>query len=433
MTAQVRVSQLRIGVIQPRLDGQGGAEKYGAYCIQMLRERFGPDRVDVISEHEVDPARIEAAFDLRLDGVRFLHEPECNPVPSSAGGVRGRLERAAQLRGYEALTRRYDLLLANTIALPLRSAARRSTVICHFPVVRGERVDATIPHRGLASLASSSSRTQREIRSRLDSWSNLITSSRFAQGWIRRYWDREALVLNPPVSTPNPADLLPADQRKRWIVGIGFFERPTGLDGTTWSYKRQELMIETFKGLCERGLAGWELHLAGHVLPPTPDTWSYVEDLRRSLEGYPVHVHPSCPFSELRDLFRQSSLFWHAAGYGLDEESSPERMEHFGMVTVEAMSWGLVPVVINRGGQPEIVEPGRSGLLWSTLDEWREQTLRLCADDAERIRLSSAARARADHFSLDRFRREFLTFVEGELTDLGLPRASTQAHGRSPA
>ena len=62
--------------------------------------------------------------------------------------------------------------------------------------------------------------------------------------------------------------------------------------------------------------------------------------------------------SRLRQLYAQARIFWHAAGYGECDER-PELSEHFGMATVEAMSAGCIPVVINKGGQPEIVEHGR--------------------------------------------------------------------------
>jgi hypothetical protein len=58
---------------------------------------------------------------------------------------------------------------------------------------------------------------------------------------------------------------------------------------------------------------------------------------------------------------------WHATGYGFDAEQYPAKQEHFGMTTVEAMSAGAVPVVLNTGGQREIVTHGDDGFLWGEL------------------------------------------------------------------
>jgi glycosyltransferase involved in cell wall biosynthesis len=111
------------------------------------------------------------------------------------------------------------------------------------------------------------------------------------------------------------------------------------------------------------------------------------------------------------DLYGRARLFWHAAGFG-SADSSPESSEHFGISTVEAMSAGAVPIVINKGGQPEIVEHGVSGFLWNTLDELREYTRLLAADEPLRLRMSNAARERAELFSRSRFVGEFTRLVD---------------------
>ncbi|MBU4190339.1 MAG: glycosyltransferase, partial [Candidatus Thermoplasmatota archaeon] len=62
-----------------------------------------------------------------------------------------------------------------------------------------------------------------------------------------------------------------------------------------------------------------------------------------------------------------------AAGFGVDEEKEPEKVEHFGITTVEAAAAGCVPVVIRKGGQPEIVKEGINGLLWEKEEELIEK------------------------------------------------------------
>ncbi len=56
-------------------------------------------------------------------------------------------------------------------------------------------------------------------------------------------------------------------------------------------------------------------------------------------------------------------------------------MEHFGITTGEAMSAGCVPVVINKGGQPEIVRDGVDGFVWNDSRELKEITLKLITDE----------------------------------------------------
>jgi glycosyltransferase involved in cell wall biosynthesis len=105
----------------------------------------------------------------------------------------------------------------------------------------------------------------------------------------------------------------------------------------------------------------------------------------------------------LRDLYGRASIYWHAAGLGEDVERHPDRYEHFGITTVEAMSAGAVPVVIDAAGQVEIVQQGVSGYRFATLDGLVRHTEHLIADPRWREQLSRAAEARARDFGWDSF------------------------------
>ena len=100
-------------------------------------------------------------------------------------------------------------------------------------------------------------------------------------------------------------------------------------------------------------------------------TAAYLDQIRAAAEGLPVVLHPDATGAELRALYGRASIFWHAAGLGEDTERHPDRYEHFGITTVEAMSAGAVPVVIDAAGQVEIVEQGVSGYRFAGLDGLR--------------------------------------------------------------
>jgi glycosyltransferase involved in cell wall biosynthesis len=133
-------------------------------------------------------------------------------------------------------------------------------------------------------------------------------------------------------------------------------------------------MIVAFRDLLDKGaLDGWSYATAGG-LRDDPDERVYFERVRRAAADSSVQVLPNLERERLLDLYGEAKVFWHAAGLGEDEEARPEWTEHFGIVTVEAMAAGCVPVVIRKGGQPEIVEHGVSGFLWDTLGELKEST-----------------------------------------------------------
>jgi glycosyltransferase involved in cell wall biosynthesis len=105
----------------------------------------------------------------------------------------------------------------------------------------------------------------------------------------------------------------------------------------------------------------------------------------------------------VRGLFERARIFWHATGLDDDTDNHPQLAEHFGIATVEAMAAGCVPVVINKGGQTEIVRHGETGFLWNTLAELKSYTQRLVDDTLLWQRMSTAARQRAQGFARGRF------------------------------
>ena len=101
-----------------------------------------------------------------------------------------------------------------------------------------------------------------------------------------------------------------------------------------------------------------------------------LDSLKQRVGNLPVEIMPNPDFIKLKDLYSRARFFWHAAGYGIDEMREPEKVEHFGMTTVEAMSAGCVPIVISKGGQKEIITPD-SGFLVDTPGEISKTTLSL--------------------------------------------------------
>ena len=120
------------------------------------------------------------------------------------------------------------------------------------------------------------------------------------------------------------------------------------------------------------------------------------DEIRSAAVGLPVTLHPDASGAELRDLYGRASIFWHAAGLGEDPDRHPDRYEHFGITTVEAMSAGAVPVVIDAAGQIEIVEQGVSGYRFAGVEGLVANTELLIADPAWRATLAAARAERPE-------------------------------------
>jgi glycosyltransferase involved in cell wall biosynthesis len=235
----------------------------------------------------------------------------------------------------------------------------------------------------------------------LDTYDAILANSAYTQGWVKRLWGRDSEVFHPPVT------LVPRGTKEPVILSVGRFLLP----GTGHNKKQLE-MVEAFRRLYERGAHGWQFHLVGGCLP---EHAAYLGQIRAAAEGLPVVLHPDASGADLRALYGRASIFWHAAGLDEHIERHPDRHEHFGITTVEAMSAGAVPVVIDAAGQVEIVEQGVSGYRFGSLEGLVAHTERLIADPRWRTTLSTAAERRAEAFGWD----AFVTRVGHEVARLG--------------
>jgi glycosyltransferase involved in cell wall biosynthesis len=221
----------------------------------------------------------------------------------------------------------------------------------------------------------------------MESYDDFWTISQYSQEWLWRWWRRHSKVLYPPVSV----DEFHQGNKQKWILSVGRFFAGS-------HNKKQIEMIETFSQLIQKGLEGWELHLVGGT-SDKPKHKEYFDKVREAAQGLPVVLHPNMPFADLKQLYAHSTIYWHATGLDEDKRLSPERFEHFGIVIVEAMAAGAIPIVFNYGGPTEIVRHQHSGLLWNNRTEWTQQTLWLVNDVKACERLSSNAVARSKAFS----------------------------------
>ncbi|HEY3142235.1 MAG TPA: glycosyltransferase [Acidimicrobiales bacterium] len=230
------------------------------------------------------------------------------------------------------------------------------------------------------------------------SYGALVSNSEFTKGWVKRWWDCDSEVLFPPVV------LHKAQAKEPMILNVGRF-----FDSKHGHSKKQLELVQAFRNLCDRGVEGWSLHLVGGLVSVGQEYFDRVSGLA---EGYPVELHPNASGEELEALYGRASIYWHASGFGEDAQRNPDRLEHFGITTAEAMSAGAVPVVIGLAGQLETVRHGIDGFHFRTLDELVQRTQTLTKDDALRAEMSAAAQARAKEFSVEAFEGRLRSIVE---------------------
>jgi glycosyltransferase involved in cell wall biosynthesis len=220
----------------------------------------------------------------------------------------------------------------------------------------------------------------------------IFCNSKFTKNFVDKAYKVSSKLLYPPVSIYGVSS-----KKENIILHVGRFRV---MNVRNKDYKKQRVMIDAFKEMVDQGLRNWEFVL-GVSLPDDKDQ-SFL-DMKNSAKGYPIRFIVNADKDELWQQGSKARIYWHASGYGEDLEKHPEYAEHFGISTVEAMGIGAVPVVINAGGQKEIVSEGENGYLWDSIEDLEKKTLKLINDQSLLEKLSKKAYESSLRFSEENF------------------------------
>lgn len=354
----------KAAIYTPYLDTYGGGEKYMMTIAEILSENFDVDvflDTHLILKDKLKNTLLER-FNLNLKKVNFIKAP--------IGKESNFFERLFFLKKYYILF----YLTDGSIFFP---TAQKNILHIQSPLVGQPAV----------SLWG---------KVKLKGWNLIIYNSKFTQDNSQNNWPINSEVIYPPVDVNKIKPL----KKKKYILSVGRF----------FGYlkdKKHELLIHTFRELCESmKLEGWVLNLVGSA---SDGDKPYLDQLRNLAKDLPIKFYPNRDYNDLIKLYGESSIYWHAAGFG---EGDPTKMEHFGISTVEAMAGGVIPVVIGKGGQREIIEDKKSGFLWDTLDQLKQYTIELIRSDILRRKISLASQKRALIFSKQKFQDKILEIVK---------------------
>ena len=336
---------MKIGIINPYFETLGGGERYVLTIAKCL---LRGNEVDIFWDDRFLAEKALQKFNISLEGVNFVH---------SKINLFNKLILA-----------KYDAIFYVTDGSLFFSPAKRNLLIVQSP--------AHLPAKTLIN------------NLKLKNWS-LVCYSKFMARIVKSRLGISATVLFVPVNLND----FKSGKKENIILSVGRF--------FPWLHqKKQEVLIKAFRKMLKDGLDGWELYLVGSV---DPGAANYLKNIKKSASGLPVKILVDVSFSRLRDLYSKTKIYWHAAGFGEDLEKYPEKAEHFGVSTVEAMAAGCVPVVFGGGGQLEVVEHGINGFLWKSEEELMDGTMKIINDPERWQTLSLMARKRAQDFSQEKF------------------------------
>ncbi len=340
----------KIAIISPYFDILGGGERYILAIAEILSKT---NLVTIFWKDNTLENKASKKFGIKLSNIRIE-------------------TRSLKGLGLINALRVYDELIYMTDGSLFLSPCKNNVLIIQSPA-----------HIPLLSMSNNI---------KLNRFQTILCYSAYVAGFIQKKIRRKPLILPPPINMP----IYKNDEKENIILSVGRF--------FPWLHnKRQDVLVSVFKSVNDnKTLKDWRLVLIGSV---DKGAESYVSQIKKEIVGYPIEVFTDVDFNNLTSFYKRSKIYWHGAGFGQDLKKHPENAEHFGITTVEAMSFGCVPIVFNAGGQPEIVN-SRNGFLWETKEQLSKNTLSVINDPKLLNKLSGASIERSEDYSLVKFKSQ---------------------------
>lgn len=225
----------------------------------------------------------------------------------------------------------------------------------------------------------------------------IVCNSIFTKNIIDEEYGVDSIVVYPPVDTL----FIKPKRKESVILFVGRFSE-------LLQSKNQDLLVKNFRKLIDNGLTEWKLIIAGGVEVGADD---FLERVKKMSEGYPIEIIQSPAFNDLKELYGKAKIFWSASGFGEDENKNPEKVEHFGMSVVEAMTSGAVPIVFKAGGHREIINDGKNGFLWTKESELLKITARIIKEGKLLREISASAKEDSKLYSKEVFEKEIFKLI----------------------
>lgn len=375
--------RLKIGIYDHAFHFSGGGQRYVAEMAKILQYK---NDVTYIANKDMKLSQYMDWYNIDLSKckLKILKIPffeKINEYTINESAVLFEDNNPFDIIGDESLN--YDVFINANMLSKVKPQSIYSVFVCHFPDNKRGRFF------------------------HVDDYTAIISNGSYTSSWIKKKWRLEPThVLYPPVDMYNTESN--SRNKKNIILSVARFE-------TTGSKKQIE-MARTFADMVSRDkilMKDWTLVLAGGTFPGNP----YFDKVKNTVSSLHcnIELRPDVTYEELRTLYRDAAIFWHACGL---KEKDPHRVEHFGMTTVEAMQNFCAPVVIDGGGQREIVEHNISGFRFKTLAQLQEYTKALVSNIERRYEMAKNAYERSHNFNMDVFKAKLEKIFDEIETEL---------------
>ena len=389
----IRKSITKIGIYIWELPYRyGGTESYAVKFAWALQQMY-PDAFVYFVAEVYQKGDMPTNKDLieRLNGLAGTdidwHRAGLKPVFCSKNS---RLSRKIMYSKIQNASKEFDLFFYCSRG-NFAFKAKKNIAIIHFPVLPIIQEKKKEGKKDIPFL------TVLKDKRYARTYDLFLPNSKFTESWLKKIRPdidtKKIIQMYPPVSPIQST----GEKKEKAILAVSRIEKTKKLESLIESYKSSKFLSENYA-----------LWIAGNKDPDYPN---YPEQLKKLAGNSNIHFFISIPYDKLVSLYNRATFFWHSKGYGIDESKEPDQLEHFGMTTVEAMSARCIPIVINKGGQPEIVTEG-TGKTWNTLEELAQYTEEI-AKDSEKVRsYAEAAYKRSRDFSMEALPAQLSALLE---------------------
>ncbi len=360
----------------------GVGQKYGCTIAEALQKKYD---VLFIGNKKVDIPHLEKWYDLNLK--------RCNikivslKINKKDKLINPSLAEDASVNPFapvEDNVWKHDIFINVNMTPHVNALALYSIFLCHFP--DGKKRNFFYPQK----------------------YDMLVANSKYTNGWLEKKWDLKAdKIIYPPIDMAYGK----AVKKENIILSVARFEESGS--------KKQYELAKTFSELCKKDkkIANeWKLILAGGTIQKNP----YLKKIRRFVKSNScnIELQTNVKNEELKKLYASAKIFWHACGLNQNKKKNPHLIEHFGMSTVEAMQNACAPIVINGGGQREIINHKKNGFRFNSEKDLKKFTLKLIRNENLLKRIQKNAKKDSKKYEKQIFQNHFLKIIDPVIKNL---------------
>lgn len=306
----------------PYLDVLGGGEKHVLSILKVLQdEGFAPVVYWDVNLTKEIYEKLQISFQENLTFKENIFQDRTESVFS-------RMQDLKQ----------HDILIYVTDGSYFFSTAKKTVIFC------------MVPQKSLYNMSAINKlKTMNSV---------FIANSKYTQKMLKN-WHIDAELLYPYISEEFLRNFSTTKKKQILVVGRFFKQLHS---------KRQDIAIKWFNEFSQLNeFKSYKLILAGSL--KDEDNLYFKELQELAIDNKQIIFKPNISFSELLSLYNESEIYWHTAGYEIDENKFPEKVEHLGITPLEAMASGCLVFAYKAGGLKEIIQDGKNGFLFSNKND----------------------------------------------------------------